>query len=114
MLTIKDCKKLMHADSPLDDHEIESLRDSLYGLAHVFVEGFTRSSSLSDSDSKLLQQERASFQEIVSKLSEDERHLVEERAAIMQVDGGCERRTAEWYALRDFWNIQLSGGKNGQ
>jgi hypothetical protein len=114
MLSIKNCKKLMTANPSLEDREIESLRDSLYGLAHVVVERFKSGATPSTTEIQQLKREDATFSEIVDNLPEDERNIVEERAAIMQFDGGCDRQTAEHYALRDYWNGILSGGKDAQ
>jgi hypothetical protein len=113
MLSIEKCKKLIPADPKLDNQQLEALRHAFYEIAHVIVGRFEHKRSLSHCGTVEPKQEHASFEEIVSALPKEEREIVEERAAIMQFDGGCDREIAERYALRDYWNGKLGDGKNG-
>jgi hypothetical protein len=97
-----------------DDDEIAALSDELYALANVLVEAFVPRARLTDSALPQDQYENATFNEITAMLKEEDRYLVEQRATMMEVDGGCDRKTAETFALRDYWNCQLKGGGSGQ
>lgn len=85
-LTVAECRQRLGDDAPdLDDAQLLEVRDRLYDLAAVVLK---RGRSLEDTTTKA-----------VLALSPSDRHDVEERAAIMQYDGGLTRDQAERLAL---------------
>lgn len=117
MLTLERCRQIWGDDCPLSNSDLERLRDQLYGLAGVTVEACLRqrrgNGSQNAPDGALQAIEGAAghtlpagFPDAVGMLSEDERYEFEERAAIMEHDGGLDRDAAELAALSAFWRSQ--------
>jgi len=70
-LTLKQCRRLLAAaGAAISDQDIERLRDELYDLAEVTLEGFRNGEEYRD-------------------------ETFEERAAIIEADGGLDRAEAE-------------------
>ena len=123
MLSLKKCRELLPADSPESDSELELLRDQLYGLARVAVEACTplrcRNSQHNAPDGARRAigggardnepQEPARFFAGLASLPEDERYEVEERAGIMEFEGGLDRGAAEQSAFSEFWREKHRG-----
>lgn len=74
---------------PLSDSEVERLRDQLYQLARAVVH--VTQMQLSEPD------------RLIAQLSDDERAGVEERAAILEFDGGLDRRQANRLAVTTYF-----------
>lgn len=91
-MSVDRCRKLLTANCDLSDVEIEKLRDGMYVLAGVAVEG-----CLASSDRQ---------QQMASSGESDEIAL--ERAAILEFDSGFKRREAERLA-----GLRLSQKKEG-
>jgi hypothetical protein len=96
---------------------LEQLRDQLYGLARVVVEACPRQrhgngprnapdAARRAIDGAAMDTEPpkpAGFPDAVEMLPEDERYEVEERAGIMEFDGGLDRDAAERAAMSAYW-----------
>ena len=81
MLSISQCRELLGENCPKDDDEVERLQEHFRQLAHVVVDL---------SDMLLKHPER-----LIAELPDEARGTVEERAAILEFDGGVSRRLAE-------------------
>lgn len=91
MLSVDRCRTLLGAHGYVPDSEISQILDLLYGLADVLLE-LTNDRDDSDGRTRL----------ILDCLDVDDRIDVEERAAILEYDGGLPRQTAEVIALEKF------------
>jgi hypothetical protein len=123
MLSLKRCREILGADSPETESDLELLRDQLYGLARVAVEACPtqrrRNSQRNAPDGARQAIKTASrnnepkesvrFSEALASLSEEERYEVEERAGIMEFDGGLDRSAAEQAAFSEFWRAKHRG-----
>lgn len=123
MLSLKRCQEILGADSPETESDLELLRDQLYGLARVAVEACPpqrrRNSQRNapDAAGQALDgaardnepQEPACFSDALARLPEEERYEVEERAGIMEFDGGLARGAAEQAAFSEFWRAKHRG-----
>jgi hypothetical protein len=78
---IAECRKILGDGCPLSDLELEQLRDQLYELARSVVD--------------LSQMPLNEPDRLIAQLRDDVRPDVEERAAILEFDGGVTRRLAE-------------------
>jgi len=100
MLSLQRCREILGQGCVLDDHQIESLRDQLYGLAHVVTDEMCEHRS---GDSKASEENdgcnSGDFKAGLNLLPESEREDVEERAAIIEFDGGADRDQAEREAI---------------
>jgi hypothetical protein len=123
MLTLDRCKQILGDDCPQTSSDLERLRDQLYGLARVAVEACPRQqrgkglphapdaarraidSAAKDNEP----QKPAGFPDAVAMLPEEERYEVEERAAIMEHDGGLDRDAAEQAAFSIYWRAKHRG-----
>jgi hypothetical protein len=81
VVSIAECRRVLGDGRPLSDSEVEHLRDQLYELARTIVDL---------SRVPLNEPER-----VIAQLPDDQRADVEERAAIVEFDGGLTRRLAE-------------------
>ena len=107
----------------MSDTELELLRDRLYGLARVAVEACPTQQRRNSQRNALNgarraingaaktnePQEPARFSEALAVLPEDERYEVEERAGIMEFEGGLDRGAAEQAAFSEFWRARHRG-----
>jgi hypothetical protein len=84
---IAECRKILGNGCPLSDLEVEQLRDQLYDLARCVVD--------------LSQMPLNDPERVIAQLPDDERADVEERAAILEFDGGIGRRRAERKAFTE-------------
>jgi hypothetical protein len=89
VLSVRRCRELLGADAPTSDKAIEELRNQLYEIAAVWLQ-----SGAPD----LVSPSR----EILASLPDEIREEVEERAAVMEFDGGMVRTVAERTALGEF------------
>ncbi len=86
MLTPDECRKRLGAQSDgLTDAEIASYRDQFYQLAELCCD---ICSEAEEADTSKI------FDD--SEISEEEREMIHERAAIHEIDAGLP----QWYALR--------------
>jgi len=95
MLSIQRCRAILGADAPESDQDVEQLRDQLYAIASIWVDGGTRIPASPSAG-------------ILASLSEDARAEIEERAALMEFDGGLARSLAERAALSAF-KVKIGG-----
>ncbi len=98
MLSLMECRKILGSDCPESDTELEKLRDQFYPLARVVVEAH-----LEKPRKHTLPREPECFADALASLPKDERYELEERAAIMEFDGGLDRNAAEHAAFSQFW-----------
>ncbi|MBM3859221.1 MAG: hypothetical protein FJ395_06180 [Verrucomicrobia bacterium] len=119
MLTLERCREILGKECTLSDSELELLRDQLYGLADVAVEAFVDQRqrrgkaspvaykpeirAIDGGDGLGHGQDPVAFQDAAALLSPDDRAEIEERAAIMELDGGLDRDRAERYSFSDLW-----------
>ena len=96
MLSVVQCRDILGASAPTVDAEVEQLRDALYMVAQVWIDGGAKSF-------------RSPFAESVTGLSEDEWVDIEERVAVMEVDGGLTRAEAEQAVLAAFTRQREKG-----
>ena len=90
MLSVQRCRELLGRDSARSDAEMERLRDDLYLLANVAIGLYCEERTSAA---------RPSMQEASVYLTQGEQEAAEERAAIMEFEGGVERDEAERRAL---------------
>jgi hypothetical protein len=123
MLSLKRCREILGTDSPETESDLELLRDQLCGLARVVVEACPaqrRRNSQRNAPDGARQafhgaargnepKELACFSEALARLPEEERYEVEERAGIMEFDGGLDRGAAEQAAFSEFWRAKHRG-----
>lgn len=123
MLTVERCREILGDDCTMSDAELELFRDQLHGLADVATTAFIeeqkrlRNAPQTALEAKIRpfrgqhdirhdtghDKEPINFQDAIRSLSEDERHDLEERAAIHEFDGGLDRKAAEHAAFCDWW-----------
>lgn len=96
MLSVQRCRELLGASAPSSDEDIEELRSQLYAVAVVWLGQGAR--PLEPSTDSLL-----------SALPEDDRVGVEERAAVLEYDGGVPRDLAERAAITDIFRTPKNG-----
>ena len=90
MLSLARCRKLLPGGyKNVSDEELLELLDELYALSEVIV------AKAEDE----LSANRGRFQAATEKLPPNERDEVDERAAIMEFDGGLRRDEAERAAI---------------
>lgn len=122
MLSLAKCREILGCDSPESDADLELLRDRLYGLARVAVEACPRqrrgngAQDAPDSARRAIESagtvqvpsKPAAFLEALAMLPEDDRYELEERAGILQFDGGLERGAAERAAFSEYRRMKQS------
>ena len=122
MLSLAKCREILERDSPESDADLELLSDQLYGLARVVVEACPRQRrgkrpqnspdaarrAIDGAAGVEVPQKPASFFDAVAMLPEEDRFDVEERAAIMEFDGGLDRDNAERAAMSAYWRAKHS------
>ena len=89
MLSLERCREILKKDCPSTDSSIESLRDQLYGLADIVIEHYKARPT------KRVQIALERELGEVLALPPSAREKWEERAAIMEFDGGLPRSEAE-------------------
>ncbi len=128
MLSVKKCREVLGNKSSHTDEFLERMRGELYALANVILDGVATAKSPSPrkpSDSADGKQNTpgaggtypivgsaSPYADVLALLPEDDRHAVEERAAIHQFDGGCTREQGEKLALGEHWNRKLTEGND--
>lgn len=97
MLSLQRCRAIL--GHRLDDADLERVRDQLYAVAAVTVEAFIQGQrSPAPRDVGSLGGE-ADRRDALALLPPEERVAVEERAALMEFDGGLDRDRAERHAV---------------
>lgn len=88
MLSLQRCRGLLTGDARADsDDQLEATRKQFYDFGRLVARA-------------ALQEQR--FAQATSRLGEEERADVEERAAIMEFDGRLSRKQAERLALSPY------------
>jgi len=117
MLSLEKCRQILGVDAPESNADLEVLRDQFYGLARVVVEACPRQRRQKrpqnapdaarreiDGGAKVeVPSKQAGFPEALAMLPEEDRYDMDERAAIMEFDGGLERDAAERAAFTFYW-----------
>ena len=100
MLSLQRCREIVGWDCLLDDDLLVRLRDQLYGLADVITGNLLAHRS---GDGEACQENKewsaGEFKAALTLLPECEREDVEERAAIIEFEGGTDRDQAERRAI---------------
>jgi hypothetical protein len=94
VLSLQRCRELLGEECPYDDAELEELREQCYEIARVVVD--TRPQAVAPHT-----------EPVFDKLPPGERVEVEERAAVMEFDGGLGRDHAERAALARYLHTKL-------
>jgi hypothetical protein len=97
-VSLERCRKLLGSEPHLSDDELVALRSQMESLAALIC----------DRAGRRLRDGRSGGS-IPGLLSEAQRDDFRERAAIMEFEGGSDRRTAERRALR-----VVIGGRTGE
>ena len=87
-LSVQRCRDILGTAVGESDLAIEQLRDQFYAIARSWI----------DSGAKDFRSSSA----VLASLSEEDRAEVEERAAVMELDGGLTRSEAEHAAVAAF------------
>lgn len=103
MLSLRRCRDLLTGAVGSSDVEVEQLRDQLHAIAEVAVEGFIAkervSATRSPTEARPHDNSEDARPAALRLIAEPERHAVEERAAIMEYEGGLDRDHAERRAV---------------
>ena len=91
-LSLARCREHLGASTRLSDSELQQLRDHLYDLAQLIIGAYT---STKPSES-------------LSLIPEGDRLEVEERAAILEFEGGLARTLAERLAVNAYQASKLT------
>ena len=91
MVDLRRCREILGPDCSLTDEQLELLRDQLAGLADIALEAGRGSKGATNA-----------FETVLSLAPEPQRQEIDERASIMEFDGGLLRALAEEAALNDF------------
>ena len=115
MLSVRRCREILGQSCPLSDSQIDLLRQQCYALADLALEVFSeqyRNRPLEDRANTTIHVVRPDtggnvqipdgFKKALALIPRDERESVEERAAIIEFDGGLERDEAERAAFSNY------------
>jgi hypothetical protein len=95
VFSLERCRNILGRDCALDDEQVKRLRDQLYGLADIVIDELRDQPKIKRNDG----QERGVYKAALGLLPESEREDVEERAAIIEFEGGVARGEAEQKAI---------------
>ena len=95
MLPLDKCRRILGPDCDISQPDLERLREQMCDLATVVIEGFEEQSQAS----RVL----TGNEEQLEMIPEEDRHEVEERAAIIEFLGGKSRSEAEQLALKQYF-----------
>lgn len=87
MFSLERCRSILGREYALDDEQLITLRDQLYGLADVVIEKFRVQKEIYG-DGEAEDSRQGDYRAALSLLPENEREDVEERAAIIEFEGG--------------------------
>lgn len=102
MLSLRRCREKLGSACSLSDGEVEQLRDQLYSLANLtldLLDGNQQSSVEKEMNEKTCELVASPLSHGISTFPEDTRIEFEERAAIMEHEGGLLKDEAEVAAL---------------
>ncbi len=112
MISLEQCRQILGAAAPDDESELRRIRDDVHELAQIFVQVLQCGEVTSRNDplpnpNPQLQADAAArnhrpFDVVCRAVGDDTAYALVERAAIMEYDGGLERREAEVAALEDW------------
>lgn len=89
MLPVQKCRELLSKESDnLTDSELDQVRQGLYDLAALVLKSYSARTSMTPDKALAL-------------LSSSEREEAEERAAILEYEGGLSRFSAEQLAVTE-------------
>ena len=93
MLSVARCRSLLSNEAKdWPDAKVEAIRDELYALAGVLLDGVRRAEVA----------DVRSMKTALPLVSSDKRPDLEERAAILEFDAGLSRDEAERAAMTDY------------
>lgn len=115
LVSLDRCRQLLGSGCKLTDDELNRIREQLYGLANVAVAAVLEAGPLSSVPAAQQDDGRTSIhRRTLLALPADLRDDIEERAAIMEFDGGLGRREAERQALHAALRRRPSGEAKAQ
>ena len=94
MLSLDRCRQIVGSESVFPDSKLKLLRDELYSLAEVAID------VLKEKTAEEVPVIR--FSTLLERIPPNMRYEIEERAAIMELDGGMSREESERTAFRDY------------
>ena len=123
MLSLRRCRELLGDNCQLSDSEIEMVREQLYALAQVVLgasQGRPTQAGLGSQKAEVTPCEQitrrnrkhGSFSSVLAAISPEERYEIEQRSAIMELEGSLDRTEAERRALLE-WVRNKPGGNSG-
>jgi hypothetical protein len=98
VLSLQKCRSLLGADCKLTDEELEQLRQELYALSDVAVEAFCAQKQSGAGVGSMAQ----NVSGCLSSIPCPDRDVVEERAAILEFEGGLKKSEAERQAFGEW------------
>ena len=118
-----ECRGILGGNSPESDADLEFLRNGLYELARAVVEAFSHQfrenghdrapdapqRTIAGEPKVLSASKSASFLEALQAVPEEDRYELEERAGIMEFDGGLDRDAAERATFTAYWRGRHAG-----
>ena len=90
MIGLHRCRQILGSNVSVSDDEIAQIREALYALAHIAVDVYAKHPQKTPVPD---------FEVALRQLRPDARDDIEERAAILEHNGGCDRGFAERHAL---------------
>ncbi len=97
LLNLEKCRFLLGTNCELTDSEVEQLRQEMYGLADVAIQVF-RTQKIDDQARMAAKPGHS----CLSEIPEADRCTVEERAAIVEFEGGLKKPDAERLAFAEW------------
>jgi hypothetical protein len=98
VLTLQKCRSLLGTDCKLIDTQLEQLRAELYALSDVVIEVYSAQKRANPADSSKLK----NTETCLTAVPQEERQAVEERAAILEFEGGLKKSEAERQAFGEW------------
>jgi hypothetical protein len=106
VLSVARCRSLLGPDCTLTEARLDEVRQDLYTLAQISVEGFCKRRDPKDvtpaAHGSASQGAPLNVPTATSLLPNEDRHAVEERSAILEFEAGLSRQEAEREALLEW------------
>lgn len=114
MLSTARCRALLGPDCSLTEAQLEQLRQDLYALAQITIEGFRKRPESNDDETSAApgsasRRAPLTVPSAMSLLPPGDRASIEERSAILEFEAGLDRDRAEKEAV-----LEWAGRKSRQ
>lgn len=123
VLSLQKCRELLGYNSTLSDSSLELLRDQLYAFADIATtelieqgrNGCAENSFgnglqlVANPEALAVPSEAEDFEEFLRLLPAEEHEESEERAAVLEYDGGLMRNQAERVVMIEHWRKRKQG-----